>query len=119
MSRSNEIITLNILVLCLLASAMLTSGARAQDQSTSAQAAAPAAAQHEKDVGAPKSEKPPGGKILTFNTKPSSSRLQRLRMHWDCLKSGGKWKRVSDTATKEEQKTFSETRTWACQKKGE
>jgi len=114
MPHAKKSLSISILLLFLIAAPTLATGAHAQDQSPTAQAAA----QHVQDEGEPKGQKP-ASKILNFNTKPSSSRLQRLRMHWDCLKSGGKWKRVSDTASKQEHGTFSETRSWVCEKKAE
>jgi len=49
---------------------------------------------------------------------PSPSRIARLKMHWGCLKSGGKWKVLSDTSNvDQDKKTYSEIKTWACEPK--
>lgn len=46
---------------------------------------------------------------------PNPSKFLRLKMHWSCLKSGGKWKVLSDsTNVDQDKKTYSELKTWGC-----
>ncbi len=57
------------------------------------------------------SEEPTTSSAQAHSTTPS-----RLRLHWDCLKSGGKWKSLSQTRKYDTgKKIYSETKMWSCQ----
>ncbi|HEV2171230.1 MAG TPA: hypothetical protein VGR40_09795 [Candidatus Binatus sp.] len=54
---------------------------------------------------------------MKVDQHPSSAFRSKLKMHWQCFKSGGKWKPVTSTHFDDATKSYSETKTWACQKK--
>jgi hypothetical protein len=90
--------------IALCAAAWITSGTFAQTQAGAA-------------AGEPKSQHT-AGIVLKPITHPSPSKIGRLKMHWACLKSGGKWKVVSDSADVDaNKKTYTETKVWGCEAK--
>ena len=68
------------------------------------------------EVG-PKAEQSPST-TLKLVTESQPSRFKKMKLHWECHKSGGHWKLVARNASYDDsQKTYSETKTWACQAK--
>jgi len=118
MAQFNRCYAISIVLVCLLT---LTLAAKTAAQGQAVQGSASPQGQMANDAGdnepgEQKGQKKPT-KVLTFNSNPSSSSLTRLKLHWKCLKAGGKWTKVSDTANEEGDKGFSETRTWVCKQK--
>ena len=122
MSQTFRILFVSVVLLSFTRLLGIDALSRAQDQPTQVQSGhqdtpAPMAGGSSAAHGEPKSQST-ASRVLVFDTRPNSSTLARLKMHWNCLKSGGKWKRVSDTASQgADNKGYSETRTWACQEK--
>ena len=68
------------------------------------------------DKGQPKSATSPAVTMRMVD-HPAPAMRSKLKMHWECFKSGGKWKAVTTAHFDEATKSYSETKTWACQKK--
>ena len=108
MSRTAKLILIGFALVCI-ATLTVTSSARAQSS--------PAAQSSAASSGQPKSHTTASKKLFMLK-HPGSSLVAKMKLHWHCYRSGGKWTSVVKMGKYDpDTKTYTETRTWACHEK--